>query len=110
MPFNHSKVEPIIGFFIQLRIERRFSQEAVSQRTGIALSTYQRIEQFKRDPRLSEVHALCELYGITWLDLSWAQLNKRHLENSDLVSSLHQIPAHIRGPLLELVRAVSVGG
>ncbi|MER2495327.1 helix-turn-helix transcriptional regulator [Vibrio neptunius] len=107
MPKKNKQLEPIIEYLIQLRVQNRKSQEQIANQTSISLTSYQRIEQGKRDPRLSELQRLFEYYGITWLDFAWAELEKRSISEVDLAAAMKHVPAHIRQPLLELIKAVS---
>lgn len=46
------------------RVNAGLTQQQVQQATGIARSTLRRWEQGKTSPRVSELAALCDLYGV----------------------------------------------
>lgn len=107
MPNKNKQLEPIVEYLIQLRVKNRKSQEQIANQIDISLTSYQRIEQGRRDPRLSELQGLFEYYGITWLDFAWAELGKRSISDIDLAAAMKHVPLHIRRPILELIKAVS---
>ncbi|MBN3492049.1 helix-turn-helix domain-containing protein [Vibrio neptunius] len=107
MPRKNKALEPIVEYLVQLRMTKRETQEQIATQTGISLSSYQRIEQGNRDPRLSELKVLLEYYNVTWLDVAWAELGKRSISEIDLAAAMKHVPAHIRQPILELIKAVS---
>ena len=107
MPRKNKQLEPIIEYLIQLRVKNRKSQEQIANQIDMSLTSYQRIEQGRRDPRLSELKGLFEYYGITWLDFAWAELGKRTIGDVDLAAAMKHVPIHIRRPILELIKAVS---
>ena len=106
MPKENKALEPFVEHLLELRIKNRKSQEQIAQQSGISLSSYQRIEQGKRDPRLSELNALLKCYKITWLDFAWAEVGKRPINEKDLAAVVKHVPEHIRKPLIELIKAL----
>ncbi|MGI9888108.1 helix-turn-helix domain-containing protein [Vibrio chagasii] len=107
MPKENKNTQSIVSYFVQLRLKKRDSQTKVANKTGISLTTYQRIEQGKRDPKLSELEQLCHYYNVTWLDVAHGELSTRTTSDSDLIAALKNAPVHIRQPIIELIKAVS---
>ena len=54
-----------IQTIIKLREEAKLSQQTVADRLGIARATYASLEADRREPTLSEIRALSELYSVT---------------------------------------------
>lgn len=104
---KNKELEPVVEFFVPLRLQSKQTQEQIATQTGMTLSTYQRIEQGRRDPKLSEIKRLRQYYDITWLDMAWADLNGRATNDSDLAAAMKHVPIHVRRPILALIKAVS---
>ncbi|MCV3264115.1 helix-turn-helix domain-containing protein [Vibrio harveyi] len=60
-------LDPIVSFFVKERLRKRKTQTQIATQTGIKLTTYQRIEQGKRSPDLTEQRKLCRYHQLTFV-------------------------------------------
>ena len=59
-----------------LRAERRLSQHAVSDETGINVTRFWYIETGRRAPRRDEVRKLAEFFGVPQRDLGFSDVER----------------------------------
>ena len=50
---------------LKLRLASPYSQQAIADRIGVALRTYQYYERGQREPHISTLIALADLYGLS---------------------------------------------
>lgn len=108
MTKSTTELDPLIAFFIRERVRKRQTQELIAQKTGINLSTYQRIEQGKRQPDLAEIRCLCQHHQLTWFDVALVEINKRPVAEPELIAATHFLSFKVRHSLLELIRTLTV--
>ena len=107
MPNKNHHVEPIVRFLTQERLRNRMTQKQISKLSNIRLRTYQRIEQGESDITISQINRICEIYGISWLDIAYAESGRRHINISDLVGALKNLPPNLRQTTFELIKAIN---
>ncbi|SHO57865.1 helix-turn-helix domain-containing protein [Vibrio quintilis] len=110
MPNNNEithRTNAISSFFAQMRIKKHLTQEEIASATGIGKSSYQRFEEQKRDPRLSEILLLMQFHDIALLDMAVYELKNRktmkQLNDWDLVSAINSMPDDVKHALIDLI-------
>ncbi|WP_343289925.1 helix-turn-helix transcriptional regulator [Vibrio harveyi] len=100
-------LDPIVSFFVKERLRKRKTQTQIATQTGIKLTTYQRIEQGKRSPDLTELRKLCRYHQLTFVDVVLEELNKRPIDDQELLSATQLVPNQIRHALIELIKSIT---
>ncbi|HCG8683760.1 helix-turn-helix domain-containing protein [Vibrio diabolicus] len=106
MPRKNKPIEPIVLYLIQERLRNRMTQKQIADLANIPLRTYQRIEQGKSEATISQVRRVIEVFDITWLDVAWGETGRRYIDTNDISASLKHLPASLRLPLFEVIKAV----
>lgn len=108
MPRKPNKPDPIVLFLVTIRVQKKLTQSAVANQChGISLSTLRRIEQGKTDMTLSQYRALCELYGLTSLDVSLGEMRHRHTSAGDIAATARLLPKRVRESFVNLMVTVA---
>ncbi|KIT29120.1 hypothetical protein H323_03185 [Vibrio parahaemolyticus VP766] len=106
MPRKNKPIEPIVLYLIQERLRNRMTQKQIADLANIPLRTYQRIEQGKSEATISQVRRIIEVFDITWLDVAWGETGRRYIDTNDISASLKHLPASLRHPLFEVIKAI----
>ena len=53
------------------RVNKELTQQQVAEKLGVTKKTVGSWENGKNMPRLEQIQPLCELYGLTYDDITW---------------------------------------
>jgi len=95
----------------ELRTRKGFSQEELSEKTGLSLRTIQRIENGETEPRGDSLKRLAQAFDVTSDDLvDWTVQEDRGFLLSLNLSSLSFLPFPLLGILVPLIIWISKKG
>ncbi|WP_330959051.1 helix-turn-helix domain-containing protein [Photobacterium sp. 53610] len=102
-----NKADPIVLFFIRIRLKNGITQEQAAKQCQVSLSTMQRIEQGKTDMTLSQFRRMCAFYGVTSLDVSLGEMRYRQTVAADIAATARMLPRQVREGFVSLMVTVA---
>ncbi|MUK91554.1 helix-turn-helix domain-containing protein [Aliivibrio fischeri] len=103
---RNKKIDPIVLYLIQERLRNRMTQKTIAELAGIKLRTYQRIEQGQTEMTINEASRICEIYGITWLDVAYGESDRRHIDTSDISAALKHLSPRLRLATFNFIKVI----
>ncbi|MDD1792536.1 helix-turn-helix domain-containing protein [Enterovibrio sp. ZSDZ42] len=101
------KKDPLLIWLGAVRMEKGLSQQQVAEQIdGLSVRTLQRWEQGDGNPRLDQIRAVMQLYGVSGLDTSIGELKFRRVLTDDVRAAISKLPERFRRPILDLVIAI----
>jgi transcriptional regulator with XRE-family HTH domain len=91
-----SNVDPIVSVLRRYRETRGISQEQMATRTGMSISTIQRIESGRSDMKISQYRKYLNALNISEMDVSVSLMSHDFVSDKDLAATARKLPYQVR--------------
>lgn len=91
-----SKTDPIVYVLRRYREEKGISQEKMSIKTGISISTIQRIESGKSDMKLSQYRCYLSALNMSDMDVSVSLFSHEFVTDKDVAAMARRFPLQVK--------------